>query len=318
MRSIRLTVNIFTALALLSCGKESQEVTPVAGFPEDGVVRLSTTVDGPETRANASEYAGATLGLFIDYGLGDKLTMNNVRWTKGAGNEWTSDKQMLWKNSSTAAKLYAYAPYVAGQNDPAKIVFFVPADQTEGTTAADIVTWPCGDFIPDNAKNADFTVDGKVLITFSHRLVNLIFNFEKGNQFDSDVTVKEATLLGTASKVVCDATFGLDPAVAAATDATGLDITLHKLGDLKYEAVFFPGNGQKAGAGMLRVTMSDGSVLRYVVPASGLGVSLMPGYAYEMKMRLGKDKIEVGSVSVADWAYSEGNDIPGGEAQTII
>lgn len=305
------------AVALLSCGKEKQQQPeiPAVGFPEDGVVRISASAGDPQTRADGTpEYAGEDLGLFMDYGSGDRFTMDNVRWTNGTSG-WTADKQMLWKDSKTAAKLYAYAPYVSGQNDPAKVVFSIPADQSQGTTEADLVTWPKGDFIPDHGKNTEFTEDGKVMISFSHRLVKLTFNFEKGNQYGDDVQVKKATLLGTRSKVLCDATFGKDPVVRETSDAASQDIILHRLGDLKYEAVFFPGKGQEAGASMLKVEMSNGVVLRYAVPTGGLGVSLMPGSAYEMKMRLGKDKIELAKDGITVGNWFEAPTLPGGEAQ---
>lgn len=292
------------AVALLSCGKEQQRQPeiPAVGFPEDGVVRISASAGDPQTRADEPEYSGTTLGLFLDYGSSNRFTMNNVRWTSTSG-DWKADEQMLWQDSKTAAKLYAYAPYVSGQSDPTKIEFSIPADQSTGTTEADLVTWLDGYFIPDNSKNEKFTTDGKVLITFSHRLVKLTFNFEKGNQYDGDVKVVEATLRGTASKVT--ATFVNDPAVTAASDAKSQDIKLHKLDDLKYEAVFFPGEGQKADAKMLTVTMSNNAVLSYTVPSGGLVTGgLMPGKAYEMNMRLGKDKIEVGNIEVIGWPKS--------------
>lgn len=299
-------------MALSACDKDRmrQPEIPAVGFPEDGVVRISANADTPQTRADGTdEYAGTTLGLFLDYGSGDRLTVNNVRWTKDS--DWKADRQMLWKDSKTAVKLYAYAPYVPGQEDPAKIEFAIPADQSEGTTGADLVTWADDSFTPDNNVNENFTTDGKVLITFSHRLVKLTFNFEKGSQFDSDATVESAVLFGTTSKVLCDATDASD--VSAAADAAIQGITLHKLADLKYEAVFCPGDGQKPGATMLEVKMSDNKVLRYIVPSDGLVKDgLKFGHSYEMKMRLGKDKIEVGSVTLNNWGGS--SRLVGGEA----
>ena len=307
------------ALALAAgCDKMATTESPT-GFPEDGVVRIAANAGDPLTRADgtsSSEYSGTTLGLFIDYGQGDKYNGSNVKWTK-AENAWTPEKQMLWKDDKTGANIYAYAPYVDGSAADA-VNFEIPSDQTAGTLTADLVSWAYLNFVPDASKNDFFSNDGKILISFGHRLVKLTFNFEKGNQFASDVTVSEAVLLGTSSKVVLNATAGT---VAAASDAAGLDIKLHKVEDaqnptaLKYEAVFFPGEGQKAGAKMLKVTMSEGTVLNYVVPSGGLVKGgLKAGSAYEMKMRLGKDKIEVASdVTVADWTEG-GTTLPGGES----
>ena len=324
MTHTRIFMTTLAAVALLSCGKEQQKVeAPAVGFPEDGVVRISANAGDPQTRANGtnstSEYAGTTLGLFLDYGSGDRLTMNNVRWFKGT-SDWTPEKQMLWKNSTDAAKIYAYAPYVDGQSDPNKVEFTISGDQTNGTLAADLVTWGMDSFVP-NSENSNF-VDGKILISFSHRLVKITFNFEKGNQFGSDVTVEEAVLLGTVSKVVCDLTKTYE--TYKANDATSLDIKLHKVAEpveapsaLKYEAVFCPGDGQNPNAKMLQVKMSDGTILNYFVPDKGLvSPGFMSGTAYEMKMRLGKDKIELAKdgITVGNWNDS-GNLSGGGEAE---
>ena len=307
------------ALAVVAgCDKMATTETPT-GFPEDGVVRIAANAGDPLTRADetgSSEYSGTTLGLFIDYGTNDKYNGSNVKWTK-AENAWTPEKQMLWKSSTDAANVYAYAPYAEGSAADA-VNFEIPSDQTSGTLAADLVSWAYIGFVPNDSNN-DFQ-DGKILISFGHRLVKLTFNFEKGNQFASDVTVKDAVLLGTSSKVVLNATKGT---VAAASDAAGLDIKLHKVEDaqnptaLKYEAVFFPGDGQKAGAKMLQVKMSEGTVLNYVVPSGGLVEGgLKAGSAYEMKMRLGKDKIELDKdgITVGDWTDA-GNLSGGGEAE---
>ena len=309
------------ALALaVAAGCNKQDVPVVTGFPEDGVVRIAANAGDPLTRADgtsSSEYSGTTLGLFIDYGTNDKYNGSNVKWTK-AENAWTPEKQMLWKDDKTGANIYAYAPYVDGSAADA-VNFEIPSDQTAGTLTADLVSWAYLNFVP-NSSNNNFQ-DGKILISFGHRLVKLTFNFEKGNQFASDVTVSKAVLLGTSSKVVLNAT---DGTVSAAADAASLDIKLHKVAEpveapnaLKYEAVFFPGDGQKAGAKMLQVTMSDGTILNYVVPSSGLvSGGLKAGSAYTMNMRLGKDKIGLAreGITVGGWT-EDPTPLPGGETQ---
>ena len=297
---------------LLAAGCSKQETAVVTGFPEDGAVRIAANAGTPATRAGGSQYEGSTLGLFIDYGSGG-YSEYNIMWSKDASGQWTPEKNMLWKDGKSGADIYAYAPFVGvSMSDVNPVAFEIPADQSAGTTAADLVSWSRNGFVPDASQNDDFSSDGKILISFSHRLVKMTFNFEKGNQFASDVTVVDATLFDTSSKVACD--LKADN-VTAASDAVSQDITLHKVENLKYEAVFFPGDGQKAGAKMLEVLMSDGTPLYYTVPATGLiSGGLKPGNAYEMKMRLGKDKIELASdVAVADWAES-GTTLPGGES----
>lgn len=299
---------------LLAAGCSKQETAVVTGFPEDGAVRIAANAGAPATRAGGSQYEGSTLGLFIDYGSGG-YSEYNIMWSKDASGQWTPEKKMLWKDGKSGADIYAYAPFVGvSMSDVNPVAFEIPEDQSAGTMAADLVSWSRTGFVPDANQNKDFSSDGKILISFSHRLVKMTFNFEKGNQFASDVTVVDATLFGTSSKVACD--LKADD-VTAASDAVSQDITLHKVENLKYEAVFFPGDGQKAGARMLEVVMSDGRPLYYTVPATGLiSGGLQPGNAYEMKMRLGKDKIELAreGITVGEWT-EDPTPLPGGETQ---
>ena len=304
--------NIFivplAAMALLlpaGCDKQPADV-PVTGFPADGVVRVSA--GGSVTRADGtsasgqSQYLGSDLGLFIDYGSGEGQTKPNVRWTR-EGSEWTADEQMLWKDATTPAKLYAYAPYVAGATDPSEpfsIALTVPSDQTGGITGADLVYWKSESFVPNDA-NSEF-VDGKVQISFTHALTKLTLNFRKAGQFASDVTVERATLRDASPEVTLDIAKG----TVTASSGASSDIAMHRVENvdaLQYEAVFCQGKGQEANATMLEVTMSDGTVLLYNVPAGGLvSGGLRLGSSYSMNMTLGKDRIEIdGAVTVNDW-----------------
>lgn len=296
--------NIFTlplaAVTLLlaaGCDKQAADA-PVTGFPEDGVVRVSTA--GAATRADGeSLYLGTNLALFIDYGDYDRFTMNNVRWTKES-SDWTPDTQMLWKDASTSAALYAYAPYFEGNGAPDDVYFDIPTDQTSGTVGADLVFWKNEAFIP-NDNNEEF-VDGKVQISFSHALTKLTLNFEKASQFSSDVTVEKAVLKGTIPYVKFDLKTGTFPAIGLSDD-----ITMHRVDDLQYDVIFYPEYGLKTGSRMLEVTMSDGTILFYNVPSGGLvSGGLQLGKSYSMNMMLGKDKIEViDGIRVVDWTADD-------------
>ena len=185
-------------------------------------------------------------------------TMNNTQWTKNESGEWTPEDQMLWKNPTDGPTLWAYAPYSASQlvpdqeEDLGKLEFTIPADQSADITQADFVTWGQKDYIPNNNLNPNFSQDGKVQVAFSHKLVKLTFNFTIRTQFEPGTTISKATLLGTSSKVSCDI-FG--STIAESSDAVSLDIVLHKVSDLVFEGIFFPGEGQTAGKKMLEVLM---------------------------------------------------------------
>lgn len=296
-------VCLLSALAFAGCTKSIPEPS---GFPEDGVVRISTGAPLTKAEGSSSAYEGTTLGLYVNYGVGESYTNNNIQWTKNESGEWTPEDQMLWKNPTEGPALWAYAPYNASQllpnqdSDFGKLEFTIPEDQSAGITQADFVTWGQQNYIPDHNKNANFSEDGKVQVNFSHNLVKLTFNFTIRTQFEPGTTISKATLLGTSSKVSCEI-FG--STVAESSDAVSLDIVLHKVSDLVFEGVFFPGDGQTAGKKMLKVEMSDGNVLTYTVGNADLNFE--SGKAYTMNMYLGKHEVEMASVTLEPWVNSE-------------
>lgn len=295
---------LLSALALAGCTKAIPEPS---GFPEDGVVRISTGSPLTKAEGSSSAYEGTTLGLYVNYGIGESYTKTNIQWTKNESGEWTPVDQMLWKNPTDGPTLWAYAPYNASQllpnqdTDFGKLEFTIPADQSAGITQADFVTWGQQNYIPDHNQNSNFSADGKVQVNFSHKLVKLTFNFTIRTQFAQGTTISKATLLGTTSKVSCDI-FG-SPTIAKASDAVSRDIVLHKVSELVFEGVFFPGDGQKAGSKMLEVLMSDGTVLTYTVGSAGLNFE--SGKAYSMNMYLGKHEVEMDKVTLEPWVDSE-------------
>lgn len=296
-------VCLLSAFALAGCTKAILEPS---GFPEDGVVRISTGAPLTKAEGSSSAYEGTTLGLYVNYGIGKSYTNNNIQWTKNESGEWTPEDQMLWKNPTEGPVLWAYAPYNASQllpnqdSDFGKLEFTIPEDQSAGITQADFVTWGQQNYIPDHNQNPNFSQDGKVQVNFSHKLVKLTFNFTIRTQFEPGTTISKATLLGTSSKVSCDI-FG--STIAESSDAVSLDIVLHKVSDLVFEGIFFPGDGQKAGSEMLKVEMSDGTVLTYTVGSAGLNFE--SGKAYTMNMYLGKHEVEMAKVTLEPWVDSE-------------
>lgn len=293
---------LLSALVLAGCTKA---LPAPSGYPEDGVVRISTGAPVTKAEGDAGAYNGSTLGLYVNYGVGDNYTKDNIQWTKDAASgEWTPAEQMLWKNPTATPTLWAYAPYSASQLHPlssafGQLLFNIPADQSAGIEAADFVTWGQENYVLNHNTNQYFSEDGKVQINFSHALVKLTFDFTIRTQFEPGTTISKVTLNGTSSTVGCDI---FNSSVAATSDAISQDIVFHKVNDTKYEGIFFPGDGQKAGAQMLTVEMSNGTVLTYTVGSDGLNFE--SGKAYTMKMYLGRLAIELNQVTLDPWTNS--------------
>lgn len=307
---------LLSALVLAGCTKA---LPAPSGYPEDGVVRISTGAPVTKAEGDAGAYNGSTLGLYVNYGVGDNYTKDNIQWTKDADSgEWTPAKQMLWKNPTATPTLWAYAPYSASQLHPlssafGQLLFNIPADQSAGIEAADFVTWGQENYVLNHNTNQNFSEDGKVQINFSHALVKLTFDFIIRTQFEPGTTISKVTLNGTSSTVGCDI---FNSSVAATSDAISQDIVFHKVNDTKYEGIFFPGDGQKAGAQMLTVEMSNGTVLTYTVGSDGLNFE--SGKAYTMKMYLGRLAIELNQVTLDPWTNSNITIEGGSGSETYI
>lgn len=302
------TIFALLAAALVSCNKDDQSE---GNYPKDGAVRINASVSAPLTRAeNTTTFTGSNLSLFLDYGAGEKYNANNILWNNNSG-EWTSSSLMLWKNSITPVNIYAYSPFRAGEGYAPAVIFRIPSDQTEGIENADFVYGCIPGFIPEN----DLDEAGAVNITLRHCLVKLTLNISKNNEFDgTDVTVKGVKLRQTADAVKCNISeINVESAVTANTGAQAMDIAMHNVhGDSVFEAIFFPYLGQKPGAKMITVDMSNGRSYSYTVPTEG--ISFESGCAYEMNLKVGKDKLTLSGVSISGWGSEERN-ITGGDAE---
>ena len=284
-----LAAAISSALLLASCEKNSDSISE--NFPADGVVRIDASVSGLITKADLpySGYTGSDLGLFIDYGAGDYYSKDNVRWVNNSGT-WTPESQLLWKNAQSPVGIFAYAPHISGADDYTGVEFYIPSNQVNGTFSADFLWCSMPGFVP-----ADDLIDQKLNITFSHVLVKLKVNLIFGNEFGDSHSVKDVILNGTSSKVRCDLA---NKTITDLDQSSSNDISMCNMETGVYEAIFFPGKGQKSGARMLTVVMSDNKAYNVTLDSD---LELYSGHAYTMNVKVGKDKLEAGSVSVFEW-----------------
>ena len=284
-----LTALLSVANIFVSCEKDISNSSD--NFPEDGIVRIEASVSGLMTKADLpySAYLGSDLGLFIDYGDGDYYSKDNVRWVNGSGS-WTPEIQTLWKNAQSPVGIFAYAPHISGADDHTGVEFSIPSNQTGGTSSADFLWYSKPGFVPANdLKNQ------KLNITFSHVLVKLKVNLTFGNEFGDSHSVKDVILNGTSSKIRCDLA---NRTVTDLDQSSSNDISMCNTADYVYEAIFFPGKGQKSGARMLTVVMSDNKAYNVTLDSN---LELYGGCAYTMNVKVGKDRVDAGNVNVIEW-----------------
>ena len=334
MRYFKLYIIPVLVAAVASCTKVEGPEGGVS--PEGRAVSISVGVDSPEggasgveaavaglpaTRAEGSTpYSGSTLGLFLDYGI-DPIEGNhpdtklNYLWSNDGSNNWTTKGQMLWGKSSDKVGVYAYAPYLDGQEDASGVVFTIPTDQSEGLEAADLLWWYPG--IENNARTdvtAGSFTDGRIDIAFRHALIKLTVNFELGTQFDGEnISIKEAWFHQSIDKVAINFTGSGNNSIpyvgmSSTTSSNATSIKMHNCsseGKLSCEVLFFPHSLTK-DLKLLTVTLSDGR--DYILTLDkdlGLWERATGGYvtgvAYEMAVTVGKTKLEGGVITVSPW-----------------
>ena len=191
-----LTMAALATAFFASCSNE--DGLPQSNYPADNVVRITTSIDGMNTRAS---YGGSTaklssFGFCINNAGSDKYTYDNIKVTQENG-KWNPATQMLWQNSTTAVDILAYAPYQANGNvkifGKSDYAFSVKADQSNAEDyLSDLIVYKQTGFTPGSELNTSKAVD----VTFTHLLSQLNLTIELRDQFNQDEKkpVTEATV----------------------------------------------------------------------------------------------------------------------------
>lgn len=192
MKAIKiLTMAALATAVFASCSNEDGLLQ--SNYPADNVVRITTSVDGMNTRASYGNSTDklSSFGFCINNAGSTKYTYDNIKVTK-EGSNWIPATQMFWQNSTTAVDILAYAPYqettedasgkvkVFGKTDYA---FSVKEDQSNAEDySSDLIVYKQTGFKPGTELNTSKAVD----VTFTHLLSQLNLTIELRDQFNQD------------------------------------------------------------------------------------------------------------------------------------
>ena len=312
-----LTMAALATAVFASCSNE--DGLPQSNYPADNVVRITTSVDGMNTRASYGNSTAklSSFGFCINNAGSDKYTYDNIKVTQ-EGSNWNPATQMLWQNSTTAVDILAYAPYqettedasgkvkVFGKTDYA---FSVKEDQSNAEDySSDLIVYKQTGFKPGTELNTSKAVD----VTFTHLLSQLNLTIELRDQFNQDeekpvtsATVTDVKVDGTLirSKV----NFAADPisvlrdgqASTAITPETVAFKKADKTTDhatFKYSAIVIP---QWIMAGSFCISFKvDGT--DYIWTSTS-DVEFVSGKKYDLHLLVGKDVVQGGTISATPW-----------------
>lgn len=284
-------------IALAACNNEYGINTDV----DAGSINIEATI-GRMTKVSYSGNASS-------FTAGDKLLLYGWTGSKEAipatrvvdsvtntfdGTVWTPVKQMNWKNATDAHYFLGISP--------------VPDSVTSFTAAAyklDPANYTASDLLIATNLSGVKATGGSVVLTFDHAMAKLTVNLKFRNEFAATPAVSSVTATAYDSATVNY----LTKEVTVAGTVAAVNIPASTASVPQGYALSFSGL-QVPQEGVRIVTVIIGGK-EYVYEAAA-DIPLVSGQYTTLDLVLGKDKIELSSVSVADW--TAGADLTGGEA----
>ena len=307
-----LTMAALATAFFASCSNE--DGLPQSNYPADNVVRITTSVDGMNTRASygSSTAKLSSFGFCINNAGSDKYTYDNIKVTQENG-KWNPATQMLWQNSTTAVDILAYAPYQANGNvkifGKSDYAFSVKEDQSIAEDySSDLIVYKQTGFKPESDLNTNQAVN----VAFTHLLSQLNLTIELRDQFNQDE--KKPVTSATVTDVKVDGTFirskvnfAADPisvqfdgmATKAITPETVAFTKADKTTDhatFKYSAIVIP---QWIRAGVFCISFKVNG--NDYIWTSTSDVNFVSGKKHDLLLLVGKDVVQGGAISAKPW-----------------
>ena len=282
-------------LMLSGCNKE-----PGIGADYAGQITIQATI-GQMTKVayngNATSFSiGDSISL---YGwTGSNTTVSGQRVVDGVsnifdGSKWIPSTSMCWKNSTTSHYFLGIYPVQAGLTGFTDAPFILnPADYT----SSDLL-------IATNLTGVKAT-DGPVNLTFDHVMAKLNVNLKFRNEVGVNPVVESVTATSKSTATVNYLTKKVTATGSSSAVVIPQLIDTVAGYDLSFSGLQVPQNGVR------KIAITIGG--KKYVYESTQDIPLKSGKITNLDLTVGKDIIELGTVSVSDWL--SGKDLPGGEA----
>ena len=307
------------ALALVACDKNNDDLG-IDNTKDSPITILSAGVADLSTRAGtpAGTLTSGSLSFFFNNNSGDnaRYVADCEKWTYKNG-KWqfdetgTDPQQLLWKGAGNAIPWIATYPYRHDKynyitNDAGGMDEKVPADQTDETkwTEFDIL-WATGT-----------AMSSSIEIEFKHLYTKFSVNLTYGTEVDATQTIESVTIGGTyivrnfnyASQIWGITLSDITDIKALALETPNyIDANDESKGtyNASFEALILP----QTAAPKLTIKMSDGRVFATTLTEQ----EFKSGYQYNIKLKVGQDKVELGGITAAEW----GEPVDGGLLETL-
>ena len=309
-----------TLLSVLFISCDQQEVESFDSLKDTPITILSAGVADLSTRAGtpAGTLTSGSLSFFFNNNSGDnpRYVADCEKWTYKNG-KWqfdvtgTDSQQLLWKGAGNAIPWIATYPYRGHKynhltGEHGGMDEKVPADQTDETkwTEFDIL-WATGT-----------ATSSSIEIEFKHLYTKFSVNLTYGTEVDATQTIESVTVGGTyivRNFNYASQTWGItllditDIKALALETPNYIDANDESKGtyNASFEALILP----QTAAPKLTIKMSDGRVFATTLTEQ----EFKSGYQYNIKLKVGQDKVELGGITAAEW----GEPVDGGLLETL-
>lgn len=292
--------SFLTALLLCTACDNQIEQSGFGNFPDDGVVKISAQLEALQSKTELTPYAGTSLALSIDYGTDSPFTVAPIRWSSlDGGSSWTAESQMLWKDAVSPAKVYAYAPAVEGVTAIENVPFTISPDQSASLTASDLLMYKDEAFIPGNS----LTPQQALNITLKHKLSKVVVKLSYADQWgDTPPGIEKVTI----SETKPTTSLNVKTETLATASGNTINIVTHKVvaapDNMAYEAIVVP-QVVSSGTKLVSIKLENGEEYSYMI-SSTADITFMSGMQHTINLRIGKDKVLLTGITVADWDAS--------------
>ena len=310
MNTIKILALTAMTAALTACSNDDEVIS---SYPSDNIVRITANVGEAATRASYNESNLKEFYICILTG-NTNYKYDKVKVTKDpTTNTWKTASQMLWQNAQAPVTITAVTDNTHTCCHGNEVYEKVYIDQSSATDyRSDFLVYKKQGFVPET----DLDKNGCIPITFSHLFSQLNINLTFGTEFNEGQTTGYLTanpitsikVSGSISNAVCD--FTARPITATAnTRFSAKDVTPHEVtgsfteatssnknAKVQYSCILVP---QTIKAGDFSVTFTAGG--KVYVWKSSADFTLESGHQHALNLTIGKDVVELGSVSITPW-----------------
>lgn len=299
----------YIALAVLTIGlaacTQEDDFTPQGNQKDAPLAIASAGVANLTTRATIDSddnLVEGSMGVFVTSTSGGRYEGSNIKWTYNNGWELDDATVVLYENDDTKQQIGAYYPYTAELTDEGKFAIELP--EVFGSDYEDY------DYL-----YADYAALGSnpVIIAMNHLLSKVTVSISTMSTEISSDAVQSISLFNvprTASwevptSTLTDLGIANETTTLYANDTNDDEVVDH------YVGYALPNAATTLG---IRVTMDSGRSFAAQAPITD---GLASGNHYLISMKLGKDAVTVGNITIGDWGTPE-NNVSGSEMTEIF